>query len=154
MINWNGINWTKWSNGINWVQWHWVFCYLPRWSSQTEMNSQWGVVRSNLHGPETRLKAQKSWHRRFWLHESLEIGTFRLGRSGHRHVSSGTFWIYWLSVWHLNLGSHQRKLFLLSAVSGPLRLKSLCKNNCYSWFRSRRATFIWICNPHSFFPTP
>ena len=114
------------------------------------MNSQRGFVGSNLHGLETRLKAQKSGHRRSWLRESLEIGTFRLGRSGHRHVSSGTLWIYCLLVWHLSLGSHKRKLFLLSAVSGLLRPKNLCKYNCSSWFRLRRATFIWICNPHPF----
>ena len=44
-------------------------------------------------------------HEKFWTHESLDIGTFRLGGSGHRHFPSGTVWTYRFSVWHLNLGS-------------------------------------------------
>ena len=43
-------------------------------------------------------------HIYFWTHESLDIGTFRLGWPGHKHLLSGTVWIYGLSVWDLNLG--------------------------------------------------
>ena len=43
--------------------------------------------------------------------DGLDIDTFRLGRSGHRHFPSGTVWTYGLSVGHLNLGleNHRRK---------------------------------------------
>ena len=44
----------------------------------------------------------------FWTHKNLDRGNFRLGfpsgRSGKRHVLSGTLWTYRLSVWDLNLG--------------------------------------------------
>ena len=56
---------------------------------------------------ESLVNARRSGHERtkvWWTHESLDIGTFRLGRSGHRHFPSGTFWTYRLSVWDLNLG--------------------------------------------------
>ena len=45
-------------------------------------------------------------------HESLDIGTFRLGRSGHSHFPSGTVWTYRLSVWDLNLGYWHSSLIL------------------------------------------
>ena len=56
---------------------------------------------------DSLVNARRSGHERtkvWWTHESLDISTFRLGRSGHRHFPSGTVWTYRLSVWDLNLG--------------------------------------------------
>ena len=65
---------------------------------------------------ESLVNARKSGHERtkVWrTHESLDIGNFRLGRSGHRYFPSGTVWTYLLpsgtSTWVLVLNC-----FLLS----------------------------------------
>ena len=71
-----------------------------------------GVVRSNLHSLETRKDARKSGHRHFLS-----------GRSGLRHLPSGTVWTYRLSVWDLNLG-----VFL--PILKILKIEKIKENKC------------------------
>ena len=48
---------------------------------------------------EKKSKSKENFDLNILTHESLDIVTFRLGRSGH------TVWTYGVSVWDLNLGS-------------------------------------------------
>ena len=89
----------------------------------------------------------------FWTHESLFIGTFRLGGSGHRHFPCGTVWKYRLSVWHLNLGFHFTGTDHLIAVwlfcldcSDPrqgTQNESLVRTNIFSWLASESSPSLY-----------
>ena len=138
----------------------------PRWTHDG------GVVRSNLHGLETRknariwiwthesldmnarksgertkvwtwtheslVNARKSGHERtrvWWTHESLDIGTFRLGRSGHTDFPSGTStWVCWAHGVHkIRGGGHiWKRLFSFSTYPRINILKTyLLKIACW-----------------------
>ena len=98
----------------NW--WHertkiwWTHTKVCTWTHKNMVNARKSDERTEVWTwtHESLVNARKSDERTkvwTWTHKSLDIGTFRLGRSGHKHFPSGTVWTYRLSVWDLNLGS-------------------------------------------------
>ena len=79
---------------------------------------------------------------KFWTHDSLDISTFRLGRSGHRPFPSGPVWTYPLWVAHLNLGSSAfDNVEYQFSSTGPCFI-SVCINKFFSEKRTKM-----LCTP-------